>query len=195
MIISFACTVALLLPFVPAHAQTDTTPTRKPPSGNFCGPDDKNPNGNQGRDIKYFKPEKEISSPPSRFLTPNLFDKYTFQREARACWVPTTIESYYNSLSVPVNYKFTSKATRSTTFDVGVSANFHEAFSASMGYSAQNTVEKSSEFSVSVKPHTGVKLEASPSVMVITGKWSYLTGSQQVQAYYPTHITWLTSRK
>jgi hypothetical protein len=79
-----------------------------------------------------------------------------------------------------------------TTYSTSVNSNFTKAFSASMGYSAQTIVERTSSFSVRVKPGKSVRLDASASLALIEGTWYYLTGSKNVTVYYPTYITWLT---
>ncbi|MBR8660389.1 MULTISPECIES: hypothetical protein [Bacillales] len=162
------------------------------PSGNYCGADDKTP-GSSSTKIQYFKIPYEVEySGDTSSITPLLLDKWVYSGESKACGLPFTVESYTNNYSQTVNYTFTAKASKSTTYNTSVNANFLDAFNATMGYQATNTVERSSQFSVPVKPYTTVTLKASPSLAIIKGTWKYLTGSKYVEVYYPTHLRWIT---
>jgi hypothetical protein len=169
--------------------------TREKPVGNYCGPDDTTPDSVNGISKNFIEvPSKSYSVHVQGKDDANvkLFDRWSFISERRACSIPFTVEEYYNRSNSVVTYTFTSKATKSTTYSASVNSNFTKAFSTSMGYSAQTTVERTSSFSVRVKPGKSVRLDASASLALIEGTWHYLTGSKDITVYYPTYIIWLT---
>lgn len=166
------------------------------PSGNVCGPDDKTPGRSSTSQISYYKIPHEVEYKPNNFeeskVSPLAFDSWVYNSETKACGQPFPVEEYENRNPAPFNYTFTAKATKSTTYNASVNASFQAAFNATMGYSATNTVERASQFSVTVQPGAKVFLKASPSLTVIKGTWKYLTGSQNIDVYFPTHLKWIT---
>ncbi|MFF0828813.1 hypothetical protein ACFYU8_18695 [Brevibacillus sp. NPDC003359] len=166
------------------------------PSGNVCGKDDKTPGRSSTSQISYYKIPHEVEYKPDNSekskVSPLALDSWVYSSETKACGQPFPVEEYENKHPAPFTYTFTAKATKSTTYNASVTASFQAAFNATMGYQATNTVERASQFAVTVPTGTTVYLKASPSLTVIKGTWKYLTGSQKIDVYYPTHLKWIT---
>ncbi|MBG9800210.1 hypothetical protein O0555_11010 [Brevibacillus laterosporus] len=166
------------------------------PSGNYCG-SDKTKLGISSDSIKYFDragsfeyngQENNVSSIDAQ----DLFNTFQKKKEANVCLRPEVVEDYHNNTKLNVTYTFTAKGSKSTGYNTNVSAGFLQAFQGTMGYSAENTVERSSGFSVVVPPKTSVELSQAVSARIIEGLWNWGTGKKDITVTYPTYITWIT---
>ncbi|SFX30279.1 hypothetical protein SAMN04487866_10420 [Thermoactinomyces sp. DSM 45891] len=192
-LIGTICLVALAVYITPT-VNANEVQTKKP-SGNFCGKDGWK--GKEMDEVPSFIPQTEspdISNEDKAKVDPQLFDKFKVNSTSNVCGMPTTLVEYINKSAPKVTHKFSETATKSTTFNIGVNGNFHEAFQASLGYSATNTVTRTVELSVELKKGESCKIQIRPSLHAISGTWSYFTGSKGVDVYYPTHLTWIASK-
>jgi hypothetical protein len=101
-----------------------------------------------------------------------------------------------NQSSRMAEHTFEASHTSKTNYTIKVSGGFKEAFSAEMGYSAENSATESYKTTIEIPPNTGARLSVVTSVWTVSGTWThgpfYRRHKDYIEVRRPTgELVWL----